>query len=340
MSESSSHQRYWAPHGEAILVDDTGYLADSDSRWPPKFNTHLVPTRELLTKSPVTVLLGEPGSGKSFESNLLGSLANEERKGAVLSLDLGQYGDAPTLATALGRMLSQCAASEGEPLLMLDALDECRVNIKRAETVIQEALLEAANANLRLVISCRTSAWPESLEAVLRSQWSGKDDVKVFDLTPHSREFVSARLEEHDIKSEEFFAALDSADAHGLALHPLGLNFLLAQSKEGRAFSSSRWALYENGCAAFLRPSKRRLEDGNLGLPDVRERMQLAGLMAAIVLLTNKTDFSIFTDTAYESNAPARIGVDAIAAFPLSRGKRLGALTGSSVWRYSNLRSS
>ncbi|HEX7907687.1 MAG TPA: hypothetical protein VF534_06280, partial [Paraburkholderia sp.] len=195
------------------------------------------------------------------------------------------------------------------------------MNIKRAETVIQEALLGAADTKLRLVISCRTSAWPESLEQVLRSQWSGKDDVKVFDIAPHSREFVSARLEENSLDPGEFFAALDSAGAHGLALHPLGLNFLLAQSKEGKAFSSSRWALYENGCAAFLRPAKRRLEDGNLGLPDVRERMQLAGLMAAIVLLTNKTDFSIFTDTAYESGASARIGVDAIATFPLSRGE-------------------
>lgn len=318
---SSRHQRYWAPHGEAVLVDDTGYLADIDERWPPRFNTNLVPTRELLTKSPVTVLLGEPGSGKSFEFNLLRSIAKEERKGVVLSLDLGQYGDAPTLATALGRMLSQCANSEGEPLLMLDALDECRVNIKRAETVIQEVLLDAADTNLRLVVSCRTSAWPESLEEVLRSQWSGKDDVKVFDIAPHSREFVSTRLEENDLKAEEFFAALDSAGAHGLALHPLGLNFLLAQSKERRAFSSSRWALYESGCAAFLRPSKRRFEDGNLSLPDVRERMQLAGLMAAIALLSNKTDFSIFTDTAYEISASVRIGVDAIAMFPLPRGE-------------------
>lgn len=309
------------PRGEAVLVDDTGYLADSDSRWPPRFNTNLVPTHELLRQSPVIVLLGEPGSGKSFESNLLRSLAKEEGKGVVLSLDLGQFGDAGTLAAVLGRMLTQCAKSEGEPLLMLDALDECRVNIKRAETVIQEALLAAADMKLRLVISCRTSAWPASLEDVLRSQWSGKNPVKVFDIAPHSRAFVFARLEKGDIKPEEFFATLDSAGAHGLALHPLGLNFLLAQSKEGRAFSSSRWALYENGCAAFLRPSKRRLEDGNLGLPDVRERMRLAGLMAAIVLLTNRTDFSIFTDTAYDSGASARIGVDAIATFPLSRGE-------------------
>ncbi|REE17747.1 hypothetical protein B0G71_0712 [Paraburkholderia sp. BL27I4N3] len=298
-----------------------GYLADADTKWPPRFNTNLVPTRELVTKSTVTVLLGEPGSGKSFESNLLGSLAKEARNGVVLSLDLGQYGDALTLATALGRMLSRCADSDGQPLLMLDALDECRVNIKRAETVIQEALLDAANTNLRLVISCRTSAWPESLEEVLRSQWSDKNDVKVFDIAPHSREFVSARLKEYEIKPEEFFAALDTAGAHGLALHPLGLNFLLAQSKEGRAFSASRWALYENGCAALLRPSKRRLADGNLGLPDVRERMQLAGLLAAIVLLTNKTDFSTYSDTAYQSSASVGIGVDAIATFPLSRGE-------------------
>jgi hypothetical protein len=274
-----------------------------------------------LTKSPVTVLLGEPGSGKSFEFNLLRSVAKEESKGAVLSLDLGQYGDAPTLATALGRLLRQCARSEGEPLLMLDAFDECRVNIKRAETVVQEALLEAADTNLRLVVSCRTSAWPESLETVLRSQWSGKDDVSVFDIAPHSREFVSTRLQENELSPEEFFAALDSAGAHGLALHPLGLNFLLAQSKEQKAFSSSRWALYESGCTAFLRPTKRRVEDGNIGLPDVRERMQLAGLMAAIALLSNTTDFSIYTDAAHDSSVSASIGVDAIAMFPLPKGE-------------------
>lgn len=292
-------------------------------RWPPRYNTGVVSTRDLLNKSPVTVLLGEPGSGKSFEFDKLRSLAAEEGKGVVLSLDLGLYGDAPTLAMALSRMLSQCTRSEGQPLLMLDALDECRVNIKRAETVIQEALLEAADPKLRLVISCRTSAWPESLEKALCSQWSGKNDVGVFDIAPHSREFVSTRLEESDINPEEFFGALDRAGAHGLALHPLGLNFLIAQSQERREFSTNRWALYESGCAAFLRPSKRRLEDGNLVLPDVQQRMQLAGLMAAIALLSNKTEFALYTDTAYEISASMRIGVNAIATFPLPKDERI-----------------
>ncbi|WP_155636836.1 NACHT domain-containing protein [Burkholderia gladioli] len=248
-------------------------------------------------------------------------LALAEKSGLVLSLDLGQYGDASTLAKALGRTLAQCAGSEGDPLLMLDALDECRVNINRAETVIQEALLDSGYTNLRLVISCRTSAWPDSLAEALRTQWSGKGDVKIFNIAPHSREYVSARLEAVGLNPEEFFSALDSARAHGLALRPLGLNFLLAQSKEGTEFSSSRWALYESGCAALLQPTRRQLEDGNVRISNVTERMQLAGLMGAIVLLTNKTDFSIYPDTAYFGGPSERIGMDAIATFPLPKGE-------------------
>lgn len=152
-----------------IRVDEHGYTVLGEKNWRAFYNPHLRATNELLGASEVLVLLGEPGSGKSFELGRLKSQAEAAAARTVRFIDLGRYADAGVLDAALRRALKDCI-DEGIPtILFLDALDECRVNIKRAETVIEDVLLEVDASALRIVITCRTRAWPRSLEEIGRA---------------------------------------------------------------------------------------------------------------------------------------------------------------------------
>ncbi|MET3821879.1 MULTISPECIES: hypothetical protein [Burkholderia] len=213
-------------------------------------------------------------------------------------------------------MLKECAHEHVATVLFLDALDECRVNIKRAETVLEDVLLDVSPTDLQVVVACRTPAWPASLEDMLRGHWRGERDVCVYEIAPHSREQVRRRLDEQQIDDTDFFSALDGAGAHSLSLQPLGLQFLMSQFKEEATFSTSRWDLYEKGCIALLRESRRRLDDRNLTLPTPQQRLRLAGLLAASALLTNKTDFEL-DGTGSDESATARLDVEQLVNLPL-----------------------
>lgn len=313
--------RYWTPHGMPTRVDEHGYTVLGERKWRAFYNPHLKATNELLGSSEVLVLLGEPGSGKSFELNTLKCQAEAAAARSVRFIDLGRYADAGILDSALRHALKECI-SEGTPTtLFLDALDECRVNIKRAETVIEDVLLEADAGALRIVITCRTPVWPRSLEDTLRGHWQSfkESAINIFEIAPYSRGQVAAALRERKIGAQAFFQSLLASGAYALSLHPLGLRFLISQFGDGEAFSSSRWTLYERGCAALLNECDRRREHGSLSLPEGRLRMLLTGFVAATALLTNKTDIRL-DDSNEAEFEQSWLDIGQLMSFPLRFG--------------------
>lgn len=312
--------RLWAPRGQRVDTDVHGYTVFASGKWRAYY-TDAKLSKELLDLSDVIVLLGEPGSGKSFELTLLKSRVLSSNSRHVSSLDLGKYADAGRLDAALRRELKACI-SEGVPtVLFLDALDESRVNIKCAETVLEDVLRDVSPETLQLVVTCRTPAWPDSLEEFLREHWETPTDsaVSVLEIAPYSREQVSVRLQEKGVDEERFFEALDASNAHGLALQPLGLGFLMSQFNDGSTFSTSRWELYERGCAALLKESsKRRIDGGSLLLANVQSRLQLAGLIATCALLTNNADILLDETGSFASQDTQGLDVARLLALPLA----------------------
>ncbi|NKJ47640.1 hypothetical protein CIC12_12980 [Burkholderia sp. SG-MS1] len=153
---------------------------------------------------------------------------------------------------------------------------------------------------------------------MLRGWWNGREDVNVFEIAPHSREQVRTRLRQKNISEDDFFRALIRSRAYGLALQPLGLQFLISQFKDESEFSTTRWDLYEKGCSALLRESKRRLEDSVVALPNVQQRLQLSGLMAACALLTNCTDFVLDGNDEAFQGAGACLSAEQLNGVPLN----------------------
>ncbi len=313
--------RYWTPHGMPIRVDEHGYTVLGERKWRAFYNPQLKGTNELLGSSEVLVLLGEPGSGKSFELSALKSQAEAAAARSVRFIDLGRYADAGILDTALRRALKDCINQGTPTTLFLDALDECRVNIKRAETVIEDVLLDADASALQIVITCRKPAWPRSLEDTLRSHWQSFKEgaINIFEIAPYSRGQVAVALRERKIGELAFFQSLLASGAYALSLQPLGLRFLISQFGDGEAFSSSRWTLYERGCAALLNEGDRRREHGNLSLPEERLRLQLTGFVAAAALLSNKTDIRL-DDSNEGELEQSWLDIGQLMRFPLRSG--------------------
>jgi hypothetical protein len=318
MNNKEIDGRFWVPRGEPIQVDEHGYTIFSRGKWRPLYNPNVLSTLELSGSGAVLILLGEPGSGKSFELDLLRRHVEADGTRSVRYLDLGKYADAGVLASALRRSLGDCMVNSTSTTLFLDALDECRVNIKRAETIVEETLKEASPDALRVVIVCRTPAWPGSLEAALTAHWheSGNLGIKVYEIAPYSRDQVVHALKADAIDSERFFEALDTADAHGLALQPLGLRFLISQFKEGSTFPASRWSLYERGCKALIRMSERRREDGRGPFRDANMRLGLAAFVGACAMLTNRTKIVLDQDPS-EINNEMSLNLVALVNHPM-----------------------
>ncbi|WP_321927859.1 NACHT domain-containing protein [Paraburkholderia guartelaensis] len=314
-------RRLWAPRGHSIQTDEHGYTVFASGKWRGYYNAHVKQTHELTETADVIVLLGEPGSGKSFEIDILRTRAQAIASQRVLSLDLGKYADAVLLDSALRRLLKGCTSDGVRSVLFLDALDESRVNIKCAETVVEDVLRDVPPSALQLVIACRTPAWPDSLEEFLRAHWKTTEEpaVSIFEIAPYTRRQASARLRDNGIDEGSFFEALDNSDAHGLALQPLGLGFLMSQFKDTSTFSSSRWELYERGCAALLRESsQRRLEGRSLSLPNVQLRLQLAGLIATCALLTNSADIVLDSTGDFAPERALCLDVARLITLPLT----------------------
>jgi hypothetical protein len=313
--------RHWALRGTSIQTDEHGYTLFATGRWQEYLNAHVKQTQALLEESRVIVLLGEPGSGKSFELDRLRTLKHAIGSRKALGLDLGNYSDAGLLDKALRRLLKD-HISEGVPsVLFLDALDESRVNIKCAETILEDVLRDVSPHALQLVITCRTPAWPDSFEKFLRDHWdsSKESTVRVFEIAPYSRQQVLDRLKEEGIDAESFFAALDRAGAHSLSLQPLGLRFLMTQFEEGFTFASSRWELYERGCTALLKESsERRLEGRGLSVQNVQSRLQLAGLLATFALLTNHADIVLDRTGDFAPDGARYLDVARLISLPLA----------------------
>jgi hypothetical protein len=162
-------RRYWRPRGASINFSEDGFLFS-----PGEYNPHILPF-EKIADTPVLVLLGEPGIGKTSamkaERDLISEAASREGD-EVLLRDLRPYGTSEqVIAKIFGHRKFQAWAAGTHRLhLLLDSFDECRLEVKQLASVIAEELRDYEDARERLIlrIACRTADWFGLLESALR----------------------------------------------------------------------------------------------------------------------------------------------------------------------------
>ena len=291
---ASAIPRFWAARGAHIHAEDGFLVADPETL----VETAALGARRSEVNDPrhaaageprILVLLGEPGMGKSTELRRLADvLWTRSRSSQVELLDLREVGSHEHLRQRLGAISVQ--GPEG--WLLLDSFDECLLRVQTlAEALL--ALVEGwGGMGPRLVICCRTGAWPASLEASLARAVGHSESAPPFaamELLPLRKEDTRGWVSHHPGQdADAFIAAVDRAGIGVLAARPITLRMLI-EHFDGTSLPAGRTELYEQATRRLADEADdlRREVDGDpLRL---RHRLTAAGRIATVLLLSSRT---------------------------------------------------
>lgn len=282
-----SWQRYWHPRGDngRVRFDPAGFLLDPEDGFWTSRETGLSTLPE-LERFNCLALIGEPGIGKST------ALA-EERDRLKSSgkhpayRDLRSISDAAGLREFLGE-LNMRPNIFGTPTLLLDSLDECRLEVSNAAEMIGEALESMGPPRPRLLICCRSADWPQSFESRLTALY-GTDNTAVYVMAPLRRRDVETALDAEHIDHDAFFDEINRLRLTPIATKPLTLQMLLAEFGTGRDLGASQAAVVERGCLRLCEESPARSDTpGHYGHLTPQQRIDIAKRIAATTLLTDR----------------------------------------------------
>jgi hypothetical protein len=152
------------------------------------------------------VLLGEAGIGKSNAMRQLESILNARASGAVLRLDLGAYGDTSELSADLfdGPVFREWHEGDSHLDLLLDSLDEGIAGVRNIVGLLQRRLRNLPFERLHLYLSCRSTAWSETLTRHLIECFGDEQAGSHYQLVPLLRSDVDLAARAVDIEPERF----------------------------------------------------------------------------------------------------------------------------------------
>ena len=282
--------RFWAPVGQPGQVEGPGYLLD---RTPTLFGVfwgeEVRPTSHIISHS-CLVLLGEPGSGKTAAIEEIGRLIAEARPNFDVRpvIRLGSYGDESRLLSDVFGPSPAGGADAQPTVVLLDGLDECKLNIPHVGMLITQQLTTLRPGQLHLVISCRNVDWPSSLGAALAAHYK---DFGAYELQPLRRTDVGVLASAAGADPDRFLEAVDACGVGALATRPLSLQLLLrAYDPATESLPDGQQALYEKALLALaeeVNPGRR--DAGMIGQLSPRRRLALAERIAAAMHFAGAT---------------------------------------------------
>ncbi len=283
-------KRFWCPPDGKYSLADRGFLVDPEGEFGRALQPDLV-AFDAIAEVPCLVLLGEPGTGKTFA---LADLVREREGvhaapgGRVHHDDLGQY----NTDTGIRDEIFGCdaftdwAESDDVLELFLDSLDECIVEMRSVAKLLVEQLRKCDLTRLRLRLVCRTAVWPGFLEQDLRELW-GDADVRLYELVPLRRKDMLIAAEQRGVDASGFGTEVIDKDAVPFAIKPITLEMLLDAYRETGAIPSTQAELYRQGCLRLCAArGHRRQEEGDL---TYEQRLAVAERIAALTLFGRRT---------------------------------------------------
>ncbi|WP_344629678.1 hypothetical protein [Streptomyces glaucosporus] len=156
-------------------------------------------------------------------------------------------------ASASARLSEELRADTGATVrfVLLDGLDEGLSDIPGLGKVLLhhlKGLTPEERHGLRLRIACRTTRWPETVEAELRALWPADGEVAVVTLAPLSRSDMRAAAEQHGLDGAAFVERLVDRSLEALAQQPVTLVSLLESQARGEQLPTTVVEAYEQAC--------------------------------------------------------------------------------------------
>ncbi len=247
--------RFWSPRNSRDHKPSREFLEDPYDAYAKYLleKSDATPLAEILPKTGLLVLCGEPGLGKSTE---LRTLADELSKGTkatekLIYLEARQFDSFPDLQNHL-EVLDLWQAwliDQQRTTIFLDGLDEGLIRMPTLVGRFRNYLENKPTPHLRLLLTCRSFEWPETEGARLASLWSEeRESGYIYELEPLRRKDAALAAEARGHNGDDFLKSVDRSDVATLASRPITLSFLLREF-DGNGFSTtSRRQLYKNGC--------------------------------------------------------------------------------------------
>ena len=311
---------------EAAAEDSALQSYADASNWPSRRNAL---TWDDLLKHPLVVLLGEPGSGKTFELQYQATLLLPGCSRFYFRLDeLAQDGEQARLTGDNGRLLVEWEESRDKAVFFLDSVDEAKIrqatDFYRALDRFLELIGRRALLRATIVISSRITEWlpttdghellvrfPRERGHTAKPNKEGQSEEThpfVVQILPLDEAAVTTYAKARGVAdAQQFLAALEKAHAWELARRPADVSDLLAFWRESGTLGTLTEIL-GFVCDSQLRKTSDRERSEVLALERARSG---AECLAAATILCRKFIFQIPGETN-----PATQAIDALACLP------------------------
>ena len=296
MTQPYAWTRYWCSREGTFRLSNDGFLAPMNESY-----RSLSSVKEFaeIAETPILVLLGEPGIGKTFSiAQERGRLEAEvaARGEHVLWPDLRVVDSTDAFASEVTSTPEFTAWVRGEKTLhlYLDALDECMLRVQTLGSHLMRALRNGPPDRLSLRLTCRTAEWKNELEKELRDRF-GAEQVKVYELLPLTRADVALAVVAHGIVEDEFFDYVERRSAAALASRPVPLEFLIRCFLRAE-LPATQVNLYEGGCLTLCEESEHRTDTGLDPPLTATERLMVAKRLAAAMTFSARSTILLGRD--------------------------------------------
>lgn len=297
MPERIPWSRWICPRDKAIRFDDRGYPDEPGGRYGTVVQPDCVPMEAVLDER-CGVLLGEAGIGKSDAIDQLEATLKARGRGAVVRVNLGEYSDTADLDGDLfgSQAFQDWKQGNDELDLLLDSLDEGLAGVRNIVGLLQRRLRNLPFDRLHIYVSCRTTAWPETLTSHLVESFGGEDKIRHYQLVPLLRSDIIIAARAASVDPDAFLAQVDVRSAQALACNPLTLRLLL-NVFTSTGLPASSLDLLERGLLALCEPAQSRRDRQTATLYTASQLLAVASRIAALSILTGHAAIDIDNDT-------------------------------------------
>ncbi len=288
-SRTYAWTRFWCSREGTYSLTDEGFLKEPYKKYP---NIGDVKSFALIADTPVLILLGEPGIGKTFtiaaERDAV-QAAVSARGEKILWPDLQAVETPEQFDKAVVNAPEFQAWLRGDAILhlYLDALDECMLRVRTLGRLLTNALQHGPPERLWLRLTCRTAEWSNELETDLKRLLRA-DRVKAFELLPLTRSDVAGAIAANEIDETAFFDYVRRTGAAPLASRPIPLDFLIRSFQRGD-LPASQVDLYERGCLTLCEESEHRIETGLAPPLTPTQRLAVTKRIAACTIFSTRS---------------------------------------------------